>query len=212
MIMPALLLQKPSKVSKSKDHTAALKRRLAIWQRGDFLELLHESETIQKRMKASVPMNNIEAVSKKFASLMKAGKLNAAVKLLTNSMEGGILPLNTETMTLLQTKHPGPAEFSEEAVVDIEPVEIHPVIIEEINSDAVRTAALNTRGGLVHLSWMQMVGDIFMFRATSAMHLKSYELNLPTPSSCVQRKLRSQWLMGMRFPILSPLCLVDWCL
>jgi len=147
MIMPALLLQKPSSVSKSKDHTAALKRRLSIWQRGDFQELLRECLTIQGRIKASVPRNNIEATSKKFASLMKNGKLNAAVKLLTNSMEGGILPLTEETMTLLQTKHPAPADLSEEAVVDIEPVASHPVVFEEINGDAVRTAALNTHGG-----------------------------------------------------------------
>ena len=147
MIMPALLLQKPSSVSKCKDHTAALKRRLASWQRGDFIELLHECQTIQGRIKASVPKNNIDATSKKFASLMKNGKLNAAVKLLTNSMEGGILPLDEETMTLLQAKHPEPADFREEAVVDIEPVASHPVVFEEVNAEAVRTAALKTKGG-----------------------------------------------------------------
>ena len=33
MVMPALLLQKPSKSSKSKDHGAALERRLLLWKK-----------------------------------------------------------------------------------------------------------------------------------------------------------------------------------
>ena len=147
MIMPALLLQKPSSVSKSKDHTAALKRRLAIWKRGDFLELLRESQTIQGRLRASVPSRNIEATSKKFASLMKNGKVTSAVKLLTNSMEGGVLPLSEETMTLLKAKHPEPGELQEDAIVQRDPLPSHPVIFDEINGDSVRAAALKTHGG-----------------------------------------------------------------
>ena len=147
MIMPALLLQKPSSVSKSKDHTAALKRRLDTWKRGDFLELLREAQTIQGRMKASIPSKNMEATSRKFASLMKNGKLTAAVKLLTNTMEGGVLPLSEETMTLLRAKHPAPGELEEEAIVQIDPLPSHPVIFDEINGDSVKAAALKTHGG-----------------------------------------------------------------
>ena len=147
MVMPALLLQKPSSKSKSKDHSEALKRRLVLWKKGDLNELMRETETIQLRLKSSTPSNNIEAVSKKFAALMKKGKLNAAVKLLTSSMEGGILPLDEETMTLLQTKHPESSDLSEDAVVDVEPVEIHPVVFDVITADSIKTAAMKTRGG-----------------------------------------------------------------
>ena len=35
-IMPNLLLQKPSKTSKSKDHTSALERRIKLLERGEF--------------------------------------------------------------------------------------------------------------------------------------------------------------------------------
>ena len=147
MVMPALLLQKPSSKSKSKDHSEALKRRLVLWKKGDLNELMRETETIQLRLKSSTPSNNIEAVSKKFAALMKKGKLNAAVKLLTSSMEGGILPLDEETMTLLQSKHPESSDLSEDAVVDVEPVEIHPVVFNEITADSIKIAAMKTRGG-----------------------------------------------------------------
>ena len=108
MAMPALLLQKPSKESKSKDHVTALKRRLASWKKGDIAELLKECDTIQGRIKISAPKRTTEATSKRFAALMKQGKINSAVKLLTSSMEGGILNPDTETMTLLQSKHPEP--------------------------------------------------------------------------------------------------------
>jgi len=47
MVMPALLLQKPSRNSKTKDHVAALSRRLDRWEKGDLDELLHEGVTIQ---------------------------------------------------------------------------------------------------------------------------------------------------------------------
>ena len=46
MVMPCLLLQKPSKTSKAKDHLLALERRLLLWKNGDIEELVHEGETI----------------------------------------------------------------------------------------------------------------------------------------------------------------------
>ena len=147
MIMPCLLLQKPSKDSKSKDHSVALKRRLLIWQNGNLFELLKECDTIQNRIKSSNPRNTSEAISKKFASLMKQGKVNAAVKLLTNSMEGGILPLDTETMNLLRSKHPEPADLNADAIFDQQAPEVHPIVFDSINADSVRSAALNTHGG-----------------------------------------------------------------
>ena len=53
-LMPSLLLQKPSKRSKSKDHVKALERRLDLWKKGEIESLVFEAETIQKRL----PNNN----------------------------------------------------------------------------------------------------------------------------------------------------------
>ena len=47
MIMPALLLQKPSYKSKSKQHSACLSRHLKQWIKGDFDSLVFEAGTIQ---------------------------------------------------------------------------------------------------------------------------------------------------------------------
>ena len=50
LIMPSLLLQKPSKTSKVKDHLKALERRIDFWIKGKIDELLFEVETIQSRL------------------------------------------------------------------------------------------------------------------------------------------------------------------
>ena len=147
MIMPHLLLQKPAKDSKAKDHSEAIKRRMALWHRGDLSAIFQECDTIQKRMKKSMPSNSTEAISKKFASLMKKGNASAAVKLLTSNMEGGILPLTEETMQLLQSKHPEAQECQPEAIFEMQAPEVHPVVFEEIDGESVRKAAMLTRGG-----------------------------------------------------------------
>ena len=50
IIMPNLLLQKPSKNSKAKDHLTALERIILSWFKGDLMKLLHEGERIQKNL------------------------------------------------------------------------------------------------------------------------------------------------------------------
>ena len=50
MLLPSLLLQKPSKNSKAKDHLVKLGERLNLWKEGKLNELLREGRTIQKRL------------------------------------------------------------------------------------------------------------------------------------------------------------------
>ena len=57
MVMPNLLLQKPSKQSKAKDHLNALDRRINLWISGDLEELVLEGETIQKCLKSVIDQN-----------------------------------------------------------------------------------------------------------------------------------------------------------
>ena len=66
MVMPSLLLQKPSQKSKSKDHLRALEWRLELRESGEVMELLNESDTIQKNMKATNKMTSINKIYKKF--------------------------------------------------------------------------------------------------------------------------------------------------
>ena len=50
MPIPSLLLQKPYKKSKAKEHVECLKRRLKAWKEGDFEGLLKEGRAIQNHL------------------------------------------------------------------------------------------------------------------------------------------------------------------
>ena len=66
--MPALLLQKLSKKSKSREYLVALERGLQLWERGEIKSLLLEAEIIQQRLTSNKDPKNIADVSIKFAS------------------------------------------------------------------------------------------------------------------------------------------------
>ena len=108
-VMPALLLQKPSKASKAKDHLKALERRLRLWEEGNITELVNESKTIQERLPSINSQMNTEKLSSKFKQLMQKSNVMALInqfRLLTNNMGNGILPLSDETLRFLSLKHP----------------------------------------------------------------------------------------------------------
>jgi hypothetical protein len=58
MIFPALMLQKPSPKSKTRDHMRILKRRLELWTEGDILSLLKEGQLIQKQLHRHLKVSN----------------------------------------------------------------------------------------------------------------------------------------------------------
>ena len=146
-VMPALLLQKPSKKSKSKDHLRALERRLNLWVEGELLELFNESLAIQERLKPPAVKADISSISKKFRLLMQKGDVNGALRLLTNNMSNGILPLNDDTLLLLEQKHPKEGEVREEALLDQPFERIHSIVYDVIDEDMVLQAATRTKGG-----------------------------------------------------------------
>ena len=117
MIMPNLLLQKPSKNSKAKDHLTASQRRMQSWLKGDLTKLLHEGETIQKNLTQQLTKGDIGKILKKFVALMMKGNVNAAINLLTRNMRNGILLLKNETLNLLRLKHSEPKDAQESVML-----------------------------------------------------------------------------------------------
>lgn len=105
-IIPALLLQKPSNTSKSKEHLQTLERRLQQWKKGEFIQLLREAETTQQRISSGLSRRDLAKSSRKFRNFMHKGNINGAIKLLTNNMRGGLLPLSEDTIKLFQSRHP----------------------------------------------------------------------------------------------------------
>ena len=87
MVMPNLLLQKPSQKSKSKNYLSALEKRMELWESGELVELLKEVETIQKCLKATNITSSIKEVSKKFSREMRRGNVRNGIKLLMDNMK-----------------------------------------------------------------------------------------------------------------------------
>ena len=87
------------------------------------------------------------ATSRRFKQLVQKGNVNGAIKLLTNNMKGGILPLNQQTMELLRTKLPGGNAASEDALLHGEIQMVQPIIYEAIDENMVLKAAQLTKGG-----------------------------------------------------------------
>ena len=63
------------------------------------IELLNEGELIQERLPTGERSKEIAKISVKFKQLMHNGNVNGALKLLTNEMSNGILPLTEETLS-----------------------------------------------------------------------------------------------------------------
>ena len=111
MVLPTLILQKPSATSKSEEHSAAIERRLALWKQGDLHLLLKEVRFIQGKFVNSKKARTVEDVSKVFSKLVLQRKLLAAMKLLDNESSSGLLDLSPDVLRGLHDKHPEAADI-----------------------------------------------------------------------------------------------------
>eukprot|EP00794_Sanderia_malayensis_P001504 gene1504-biopygen1250 len=146
MVMPALLLQRPSYKSTSKQHTLCLSRRLALWHSGDFEAILREVRAIQKHLKSSRKELTDEQLAKTFSKLMLEGKVKAALNLLDQSTRGGVLPLSNDTILELQKKHPQAADIDESVLLQGPIPFVDPVFFENLDDSIILKAAMQTRG------------------------------------------------------------------
>ena len=146
MVVGPLLLQKPSKRSKNKEHTAHLKNRLNKWKSGNISELINEGNAIQKRLL----QGKIEPVhhQKVFVRLMLLGKVGAAMKWVS-STRTGIHEITPNTISKLKAKHPQNKPPTHEtlltATTTILP-KVEPVIFDSIDETSIERAAKSTKG------------------------------------------------------------------
>ena len=106
-VLLAVGLQKPGPKSKAKEHQELLSKRLAQWKDGEINKLLREGRIIQSRigkLRSADPPDK----SKVFTKLVLEGQINSALRFLSESSSGGVLPLTDEVMAQLQLKHPNP--------------------------------------------------------------------------------------------------------
>ena len=170
MVMPALLLQKPHAKSKAKEHSVHLNRRLKQWMNGDINSLLDEGRTIQQRLDGQHKQRSGEHTARVFAKLMMEGKVRAALRLISEDDNGGILTLESHVLPddsetvreSLLKKHPPGKPPVPSALVNADAiVEPHPVIFDRIYEDLIRNTAIKTEGsagpsGLDAVAWRRL--------------------------------------------------------
>ena len=132
MIMPSLLLQKPSKTSKPKDHIHMLERRLELWKEKNIKNLLEESQSIQEYLEKSKMKVLILETSKRFVRAMEKGNvITGAIKLLSENTFNGTLPLTKKTLDMLRLKHPSDEPAAPEVLLDDVIKKVHPIRFEK---------------------------------------------------------------------------------
>ena len=94
MSLPSLVLQKPFRASKSKDHIACIERRMGHWRAGNFEAILEEGRAIQGRLTRCENRRGDDN-ARRFAELMMKGRLREAMRLLSGE-KGRALPLDSD--------------------------------------------------------------------------------------------------------------------
>ena len=176
-VMPALLLQRVKVKMKNNQVCEIMTRRLELWNKGEFDKLLIEARTIQDRFKVQGKggldgdFRAKGSLSRDFAKLMFGGKVNDALRLLTNKGRGSVLQLEATVdngskktvRDILKEKHPTSADLVREAVVESGSIgsEVHPIMYEQIDGALVRRVSMSTKGaagpsGLNAYSWRRL--------------------------------------------------------
>ena len=156
IVLPILLLQKPHRKSKAKEHAACLDRRPRLWKEGNLNDLTLEGRTIQSHLPKFNPFMAKQNLSRSFANLMFVGKTKAALDLLSQGQKGSVLhlndpsdPNNSDSPTvrdMLKSKHHQGQYAHAEYIIPSTPQDVHPVTFDSIDANVIRSTALRTTG------------------------------------------------------------------
>ena len=111
MILPNLLLQKPSAKSKSKDHSKLLENRIKLWDEGNIQAILDEATTIQNKLYSSRKTRSNEDIVRIFSNLIFEGKLGSALKFLDEQSENAVLPPTEKVIAKMRELYPEASEI-----------------------------------------------------------------------------------------------------
>ena len=108
------------------------------------LNFIIQSRIIQRRL-SSNERGNKEDLAKTFAKLVFQGKINAAMKLLTD-IDAGVHKVDDTTLNKLQQKHPQPAPLASDALLNGPVNRVLPSYFDEIDDTMVFKSASMTKG------------------------------------------------------------------
>ena len=138
-----LLLQKPARDSKTKDHIRYLEKRIKLWQDGDIESLVKEGKAIQKRMTKSALKQ--PDTMKVFSRLMLQGKVSVALRWITCN-RGSVKDCTEDVVSLLQKKPPKAQPVEPNHMLYGPIYQVDSVIFESISSDVVTATAKHVHG------------------------------------------------------------------
>ena len=144
-----IMLQKPSKKSKAKDHARYLAKRLQQWKDGDLHGLMAECREIQKRLTRGKKQKE-ESSRKAFCRLMLLGKVKQALSFINNDNDVcGVHSPTNEILQILKEKHPKSEPASEEILLPVTSPAPQSVVFENITPELVQKSskALHGSGG-----------------------------------------------------------------
>lgn len=78
---------------------------------------------------------------------MQKGNINTTLNLLTNIISHGIFKLDQEIIYLLDFKDSQKNYASENTLINGPIKKVHPILLESINEELIRRAAIETKGG-----------------------------------------------------------------
>ena len=82
---------------------------------------------IQRNLKSVKGSKTVAQIFKKFVEEMQKGNVNGALKLLTDNMDHGILPLNDDSISKLKMKHSQASAPDPIILLPDEAQNIHPI-------------------------------------------------------------------------------------
>ena len=146
MVMVPLLLQKPSKNSKSSDHMKYLQKRLTLWKDGDILDILRECKKIQERLASSKRKEDPDRARKVFVRLMLQGKVASALRWLDAQCSMSSLEIDENVIHKLKEKHPPAQPSSQKDMLNGPLNRVEEVIFDQIDGNSIHRAAMTTKG------------------------------------------------------------------
>ena len=158
IVLPLLLLQKPARNSKAKEHVACIERRLPLWCDGQLDTLVAEGKALQDRLSvlpSKYKVKECDSIARSFSKHIFQGKVKSALDLLKNKSKSGLLHLNDmitckdsekSVREILRDKHPSGQPAHQESLIQGDPPQAHPVVYDSIDKSVVQSAALKTSG------------------------------------------------------------------
>ena len=118
---------------------------MKLWTEGKIIELHKQRKTIQNKL-LSNKQRSTDDVAKIFARLMLQGKVNAALKFLTDSSDQGVLPVTDELLNDLKMKHPAPAPIQPNILLNGPLEQVPTNYFDSIDEATIRKASKMTNG------------------------------------------------------------------